>query len=44
MLRLFRTNTLGPLLVTQEVLNARLLRNGSVVANMTSKVHTDLKT
>lgn len=38
LLRLFRTNTLGPLLVTQEVSNANLLRSGSVVANLTSKV------
>jgi NADP-dependent 3-hydroxy acid dehydrogenase YdfG len=38
LLRLFRTNTMGPLLVTQEVLNAGLLRNGSTVANLTSKV------
>lgn len=38
MLHLFRTNTLGPLMITQEVLREGLLRKGSVVANMTSKV------
>lgn len=39
LLHCIRTNTLGPLLVTQEVLGAKLLKNGSVVANLTSKVH-----
>ena len=39
MLHLFRTNALGPLMVTQEVLREGLLKSGSVVANMTSKVH-----
>lgn len=38
MLHLFRTNTLGPLMITQEVLREGLLKSGSVVANMTSKV------
>jgi len=38
MLHLFRTNTLGPFMVTQEVLREGLLKSGSVVANMTSKV------
>ena len=38
MLHLFRTNTLGPLIITQEVLREGLLKCGSVVANMTSKV------
>ncbi len=38
LLHCIRTNTLGPLLVTQEVLGAKLLKNGSVVANLTSKV------
>ncbi len=38
MLQLFRTNTLGPLMITQEVLREGLLKDGSVVANMTSKV------
>ena len=38
MLHLFRTNTLGPLMITQEVLREGLLKSGSVIANMTSKV------
>ena len=38
MLHLFRTNALGPLMITQEALREGLLRSGSVVANMTSKV------
>ncbi|CAK0780445.1 hypothetical protein CVIRNUC_005056 [Coccomyxa viridis] len=38
MLQLFRTNTLGPLMITQEVLREGLLKDGSVVANMTSKM------
>lgn len=38
MLHLFRTNTLGPLMITQQVLREGLLKSGSVVANMTSKV------
>lgn len=38
MLHLFRTNTLGPLMITQEVLREGLLKRSSVVANMTSKV------
>ncbi len=38
MVHLFRTNTLGPLMITQEVLREGLLKRGSVVANMTSKV------
>ncbi|CAL8468915.1 g8456 [Coccomyxa elongata] len=38
LLHCIRTNTLGPLLVTQEVLGAKLLKNGSVVANLTSKM------
>ncbi len=42
MLHLFRTNTLGPLMITQEVLREGLLKSGSVVANMTSKVPSSL--
>ena len=38
MLRLFQTNTVGPLLVTQQLYKAGLLQKGSVVANLTSKV------
>ena len=38
MLHLFQTNTLGPLMITQEVLREGLLKSGSVIANMTSKV------
>ena len=38
MLQLFRTNTLGPLMITQQILREGLLKKGSVVANMTSKV------
>ena len=38
MLRLFQTNTIGPLLVAQQLLAAGLLKQGSVIANMTSKV------
>ncbi len=38
LLHCIRTNTVGPLMVTQEVLGAGLLQKGSVVANLTSKV------
>lgn len=40
LLHCIRTNTLGPLLVTQEVLGTGLLKRGSVVANLTSKVRS----
>lgn len=36
--RVFRTNAVGPLLITKELVLARLLGRGSVLANMTSKV------
>ena len=39
LLHCIRTNTVGPLMVTQEVLGAGLLKRGSVVASLTSKVH-----
>ena len=35
---LFRTNAVGPLLVTQEFSRAGLLGSGSMVANITSKM------
>ncbi|KAK9914895.1 hypothetical protein WJX75_002004 [Coccomyxa subellipsoidea] len=38
LLHCIRTNTVGPLMVTQEVLGAGLLKRGSVVANLTSKM------
>ena len=38
MLHLFQTNALGPLMITQAVLREGLLKRGSVIANMTSKV------
>ena len=38
MLHCFQTNSIGPLLVTQQLLANGLLKSGSIVANMTSKV------
>lgn len=38
MLRCFQTNTLGPLFTTQQLVKVGLLRRGSLVAQMTSKM------
>ena len=38
MLKLFTVNAVGPLLIVQRLLRADLLGQGSLVANMTSKV------
>lgn len=38
MLYCFRVNTIGPLLLAQALVTNKLLKKGSVLANMTSKV------
>ena len=38
MLYCFKTNTIGPLLIAKELVANGLLKRGSVLANMTSKV------
>ena len=38
MLDCFQTNTIGPLLTVQQLLENKLLGSGSTIANMTSKV------
>ena len=39
MLHCFRTNTIGPVLTVQALLEQKLLGNKSVIAILTSKVH-----
>jgi NAD(P)-dependent dehydrogenase (short-subunit alcohol dehydrogenase family) len=38
LLQTFTTNAIGPLLVTQQLCKHQLLQQGSVIANITSKV------
>ena len=40
--RVFKTNSVGPLLVAKELVLARLLGRGSTLANMTSKARAVL--
>ena len=42
MLYCFKTNTIGPLLIAKELVANGLLKRGSVLANMTSKVNISI--